>query len=442
MNRPYIGKQTALALENFPFSIHGVHKELLYAVCGIKKAAAIAHKKIGELDPSLCDAIVAACDEVLQGKFDDQFPLSALQGGAGTSLNMNVNEVIAERATEILQEKHKNNVIHPLDDVNKSQSTNDVNPSALKIASVRLSTKLLQDMEEVVGIFQQKASEWRNIPKLARTHLQDAVPITVGEESLSYATILQRDAKRIKDMLSYFYELNLGGTAVGNGINASPLFIKEVYQSLRSVTKLNFQPAANLMAQTSSLSDFCFLSQALVLLCLDASKIASDLRLLSSGPNGGIGELKLTELQAGSSIMPGKVNPVLPEVVNQLYFLVSGNNLTVEHAAHAGQLELDVMFPVLADRLIESLKLTDEVLLQFARVCVKNINVDKERCKKLLESSTAYATLLTPKLGYDIVSQAVKESVKTGRSIREIILLKKLLTAKRFDRIVRGDISQ
>jgi aspartate ammonia-lyase len=334
--------------------------------------------------------------------------------------------------------KGKDLAVHPIDHVNCSQSTNDVLPSALKIASVRLVKKLLEALDIVTAALEKKAREFKNVKKLGRTHLQDAVPTTLGAEFSAFAEIFNRDQKRLEQALPYFLELNLGGTAIGNSINASPKYVSLVYQNLRKVTKLPFQPAANLMAQTSSQADFVMLSQVVTLLAMDASKIANDIRLLASGPKGGLGEIYLGELQKGSSIMPGKVNPVLPEVVNQLYFWVSGNDISIQHAAQASQLELGVMGPTIADSLIMSLKLAAEVLTKFAEGCVLKIRANKARCRELLEKSTAYATLLNPSLGYDQVAELVREALKGNKTIRELVLQKKLMSNKEFDSIVRS----
>lgn len=434
--RIYYGEQTKRALKNFPFQVYKVHKEFIAALVEIKKAAALANFAAGEISRDVKNSIVRACDEILAGKFQDQFPLRALQGGAGTSTNMNVNEVIATRATEILNQAGKKTVVHPNDHVNRSQSTNDVNPSAIKIASIRLIQDLQKILEKLAQALELKAKVFKNVLKLARTHLQDAVPTTLGAEFSAYAGIVRWHQEKINRIVPLCQELNLGGTAIGNSINASPKYLKVLYRELNKVTGQRFRRAGNLMSQTSSQTDFLAISQAVTALVLDVSKIASDFRLLSSGPNGGLGEISLVELQKGSSIMPGKVNPILPETVNQLYFLVSGNNLTIEHAAHAAQLELGVMFPTIVDRLLQTLKLTVEVLEQFTKHCVLKIKANKKRCRELLERSTAYATLLTPKLGYDTVSQLVKDSLKTGQNLREIVLKQGLLTEKEFDQLI------
>jgi len=431
--KQYFGSQTEHAQENFPFTYPIVHTELVSSIAEIKEAAAQANKQAGDLPSTIADAIVQASKEVSLGLFNDQFILSGLQGGAGTSINMNVNEVIASRAGEILQEKNDEQPIHPNDHVNKSQSTNDVNPSALKIASIRLLTQILVVIDQFTDAMEKKAEEFTGINKLGRTHLQDAVPTTLSEEFRSYIAVIERDRQRMSEAIPYLFELNLGGTAIGNCVNASPAYIDAVYKELCAITKLQVKPVNNFMSQTSSQSDFVMVSHALVTLTLDLSKIASDIRLLSSGPKGGFGELILKEHQSGSSIMPGKVNPVLPETVNQLYFLVSGNNSTIEQAAQASQLELGVMFPILADRLLSSLKMTHEVLHQFSVQCIPSIQANKEMCVSHLEMSSAYATFLSPLLGYEMVSGIVKEALKDHKTIRQIVLDKKLLSEQQLD---------
>lgn len=423
----HYGEQTKKALDNFPFSTSRVGIELIYAIAEIKKAVAIAHCNVGEMKAEVKDGIVKACDEIISGKFDDQFNLASLQGGAGTSIHANVNEVIASLAG-----------VHANDDVNQSQSTNDVVPSALKIASIRLTKELILVVDQTAVEFEKKAKEFSGILKLGRTHLQDAVPTTLASEFASYAAIFRRHSDKIQNVLPYLHELNLGGTAVGNRINASDKYVSEAYVELKKVTKLPLKPALNFMPQTSSQGDFVTLSQAVTAMALDASKIASDLRLLTSGPNGGLNEIILPEMQKGSSIMPGKVNPVLPEMVNQLYFLVSGNNLRIEHSAHAAQLELGVMGPSIADALIASLKISKEVLMKFSAQCVRGIKANEKMCRRNLEASTAFATLFTPSMGYDKVAELVKESAKDGKSFRDVVIEKKLLTAKEFEAIIKS----
>jgi len=434
----YFGKQTELARINFPFSIHTVSKELIYTIVTIKKAAAKANNQTGNISEEVANAIEKTCDEIFTGKFDNQFVTPALQGGAGTSINMNVNEVIATRATELLFKQGKNSIVHPHDQVNCSQSTNDINPSALKMVSIKLLTKVIETLQAAELIFAEKALEFADVVKLGRTHLQDGIPTTLGQEFVAYTTIIQRHKKHMQELLPYLYELNLGGTAIGNSINASPEYIVAVYKELRQLTKLPVKQAENFMSQTNSQTDFVMVSHALVLLTLDLSKIASDIRLMASGPHGGFGEITLPTMQEGSSIMPGKVNPVLAESVNQLYFLVSGSNITIEQAAHAAQLELGAMFPILADRLINSLTLTTEVTDNFMKNCILHIKANREQCLEHLEKSTAYSTLLTPVLGYDKVSKIVKEAISQRQTIRELVLGKGYLDEKTFAKIIRS----
>ena len=430
----YFGKQTKQAVKNFPFPLPKVHLELIHSITQIKKAAAQANHATGDLDKPRADAIIKACNEILAHKFDDQFVTVSLQGGAGTSINMNVNEVIASRATDIL--KSKKLKVHPNDYVNMSQSTNDVNPSALKIVCLKLTQKLIKNIDHLIKTFNKKAQELKTIKKLGRTHLQDAVPTTLGAEFLAYTEIIRRDKQRIQDALKYLYDLNLGGTAIGNSINASPKYIKHVYQELKKATNLSLKPATSLMAQTSSQTDFCHLSAAVNIFCLDLSKIATDLRLLASGPKGGLGEITLKSLQPGSSIMPGKVNPVIPESINQVSYHVAGKNVTIHQSAKESILELAIMFPLVADSIITALKVTTAATRVFADKCIKTLTANKDQCREHLENSTAYATLLVPHLGYDSVSNIVKQAIKTNTTIRKIVLKRKLLSEKEFDMIV------
>jgi aspartate ammonia-lyase len=427
------GDETKKALNNFPFSAHKTKMEFIIAIVQIKKAAALANFKVGNLDKNITNAIVKICDEILSGKHSEQFPISYLQGGAGTASHMNVNEVIANKATSILKNKIK---VHPNNHVNYGQSTNDVNPSALKICSLCLLEDLDDKLSSLVISLEAKSKEFKKIDKLGRTHLQDAVPTTLGAEFLAYADNLKRHTYQIKKAEDLCRVLNLGGTAIGNSINASPAYIKEVYRELNIITGEKFYKAKNMMAKTSSQTDFLIISQVMVALCIDLSKIANDLRFMASGPNGGIREIILPELQKGSSIMPGKVNPVMPETVNQLYYLVSGNNISIEKATEGAQMELGVMLPIIVEKLIESIKFTKEVIVQFDKLCIVGIKADSKRCKYFLENSTAYATLLVPRLGYDVVSSIVKKSVSTNKTLREIVVGEKYLSENEFEKIV------
>ena len=429
----YYGNETKKALKNFPFSIHPVKEEFIFSIVKIKKAAAEANYKAGVFSLEIKNSIVKTCDEILDSKHDTQFSLSSFHGGAGTAVNMNINEVIASRATEILKNKI---IVHANDHVNGSQSTNDVNPSALRISTRTMLLELDTVLSSLIKSFELKSKEFKNVLKLGRTHLQDAVPTTLGTEFGAYVENLKKHQEEIKRILDMSLVLNLGGTAIGNSINANSIYIKNVYIELNKITKDKFRAAKNFTASTSSQTDFLMMSQALVSLCVELSKIANDLRFMSSGPRGGIGEITLPELQKGSSIMPGKVNPVLPEAINQLYYLVSGNNITIEKAVEAAQMELGVMLPIIADKLLESIKITTETLYQFDKACVSGIITNKERCLFHLENSTAYSTLLVPLLGYDVVSDLVGQSMKTGKSLKDLIIEGSYLSEKEFNNMI------
>ncbi|MEK9177473.1 MAG: lyase family protein [Patescibacteria group bacterium] len=443
----YYGAETRKATENFPFlqdkqyRVYRFHKEFILALITIKKATARANVTAGNLSKGVGSAIVQACDQLLkaEGPFlRVQFPLPALMGGAGTSIHMNVNEVVANMATEILGKRGKKVNVHPNDHVNFGQSTNDVNPSAIKVAAVPLLKRLNGTVGHLASAFEKRAREYRGVVKLGRTHLQDAVPVTLGEEFAAYASLLRGHQQELKRASGLATILHLGGTAGGTAINASPRYRAAVYRELKRATGHAFRPARNMMAHTGSMSDLVQISQAVTTLTLECSKVATDIRMMSSGPRGGFGEITLPELQKGSSIMPGKVNPIMPETVNILYYIVSGNNLTIEHAAQGANLELAVMVPPVIDRLLQSIKITDNVLRVFADRCIMRLVANKERCLELLERSTAYSTLLTPRLGYEVMSVAVKEAVKTGKTLREVVVGKKLLTNKEFDKVVRA----
>ena len=432
----YYGEETKKALKNFPFHTHNTRMEFILAMVKIKRAAAVANYKVGNFSLEVKDAIVKSCDEVLGGNYESQFPISSLQGGAGTAVHMNVNEIIANVATSFLGNKMK---IHPNDHVNCSQSTNDVNPSALRIASLSLLEELNKSLSCLVNSFEDKSKEFKNINKLARTHLEDAVPTTLGAEFLAYAFNLKKHEGEIRLASELCKALNMGGTAIGNGINAKPIYVKEFYRELNNITNRRFAKVNNLMASTSSQTDFLIISQVVTSLCVELSKIASDFRLMASGPYGGIGEVILPELQKGSSIMPGKVNPVIPETVNQLYYIVSGNNLSIEKAVESAQLELGVMLPVIVDKLIESIKLTTEVINSFDELCVKKVIANEERCRENLENSLAYSISLVPHLGYDIVSNIVKKAILTKKKLREIVVEEKYLSESEFDKIIKSN---
>lgn len=435
MQKKYFGNETEKAIRNFPFSGTRVPEEFLRAVVEIKLAAVRACGMTGSLEKAKQRSIEQACRFLLEDLPVDQFPLPAFQGGAGTSINMNVNEVVASRASELL-----GRTVHPNDDVNCLQSTNDIIPSALRITALRLSQNVLDASEAAEKSLRQLAKKLHRAVKVGRTHLQDAVPTTLGAEFGAHAEALARNISWLRRTSVLLLDLNMGGNAIGNSINAPRGYITALYRELKKVTGLPVRPAKNLMTATSSHTDLCRLMQALSCLALDLSRLAGDLRLLSSGPAAGLGEIRLPALQNGSSIMPGKVNPVLPEAVNQLYYFISGNTAIVEHAVAASQLELNVMMPVTVPIIIESLMLSAEVVRQFDSACLQGIMADERRCRQLLEASTAYATLLVPKLGYDRVKELVRESVQNGVSIRTLAVEKKFISQRDFDKLVKSFI--
>lgn len=423
MKKILFGPQTKASVENFPFDYPLIHKEFIFAMVMVKRAAAKANEQAGKLSPLQSKRIQQACDEILSGAHDDQFVVPALHGGAGTSVNMNVNEVIAT-----LSGTHAN------DHVNASMSTNDANPTALKIAAIKLTRTLLQNIDILIKGFDEKAKKYAKNQKLGRTHMQDAVPTTYGAEFASYRDVIKRDRKRIGDALGYMYELNMGGTAIGDSTNAPKAYRETVYKELREITGIKeLKPLQNLMAGTSSDTDFYVLSSAVTAFCVDLSKIATDLRFMSSGPRGSIGEITFKKLQPGSSIMPGKVNPIICETMNNLYYQVAGRNLTIQLAAEGAHMELGVMLPSIVDSLIVMLRIVAAGTLLFADKGLNMMTVNIERGKELLERSTAYSTLLVPRLGYDLVSQIVHEAIETDSTLREVVLKRKLLTNEEFD---------
>lgn len=380
-----IGEETEKALHNFPIPTSRVRLDFMTALVEVKLAASTANGVSGKIAPAHAEAIQAACTRILKNPND--FPelsvLPALQGGAGTSINMNVNELIVAVAKKLTGTQ-----VHSLDDVNASQSTNDALPSALRIACIRKLNLLLATLPKLSKALHVQATKNKKIKKLARTHLQDAVETSWYEIFTSYEEVVKRNQKKLQDMRHFLYELNLAGTAIGNGLNASSQYKQTVFRELKKLTKLPVVPAKNAMSSTSSSADFLTLNQHLVTLYMDLSKIATDFRILASGPNGGIAELRLKELQKGSTIMPGKINPVLPETVNQLYFRISGNTLSVEHACHASCLELSIMFPVIAECSLDSLELAISGVELFTE-CVKTLTVNAEKSQMNLENSTA-----------------------------------------------------
>jgi aspartate ammonia-lyase len=436
----YYGVQTARALENFPISGLRAPADLVTATVLVKKAAAQANADLGRLDPSIARAIVSAADEILAGRLRDQFVVDVYQAGAGTSYNMNANEVLANRAAEILGEpRGVYTRVHPNDHVNMGQSTNDVFPASTRLALLLGAGPLVSAARSLADSFARKADEFAGILKTGRTHLQDAVPITLGQEFGGYAACLGRGAEDVARASDQLLESNIGATAVGTGLNAGDDFRRGVIDYLARETKLPLAPAANLFRVTQSMGDVLAYSGAIRRLAVELGKIASDLRLLAMGPRAGIAEITLPAVQPGSSIMPGKVNPSVPEMVNQVCFQVLGCDHTIAAACEAGQLELNVMMPVIAWNALHASTILREAMKTLAVRCVDGIAPNTGRARELLDRSTAMATALSPYLGYAKTAEIAKESVATGRSIREIVVSRGLMDDAQLDAILSPD---
>ena len=433
----YYGIQTQRAVQNFPISGLRAPDDLVVATVLIKKAAAEANMSLGRLDGRIGQAIVRAADEVLAGHLRDQFVVDFYQAGAGTSHNMNANEVLANRAAETLGEpRGAYTVVHPNDHVNMGQSTNDTFPAATRLALLLRTGDLLKAARALAASFGIKSEQFAGVLKVGRTHLQDAVPITLGQEFSGYQACLDRAADAIETAAGDLGELNLGATAVGTGLNAGEAYVERVIANLSRATGLPLRPATNLFRVTQSMGDIVAYSGALRRLAVELGKIASDLRLLSMGPRAGLSEITLPAVQPGSSIMPGKVNPSVPEMVNQVCFQVMGCDLTVATAAEAGQLELNVMMPVIAWNAIHASTILRQSMTVLRTQTVEGIEANVERCRELLDRSTATATALSPYIGYAATAEIAKEAVRTGKSIRDIVLARGLLNAERLDAIL------
>jgi aspartate ammonia-lyase len=420
----YYGAHTMRALANFPIS--GVpisrHRDLVVALASVKQAAAETNKRLGQLDPATADAIVAACVEIRGGALHDQFVVDEIQGGAGTSTNMNTNEVVANRALELLgHERGAYHVVHPLEHVNLGQSTNDVYPTAVKIALGTATRSLSQALRGLAERCGAKSLEFADMLKLGRTQLQDAVPMTLGQEFGAFAVTIAEDADRLDEASALIAEINLGGTAIGTGLNTHPKYAELVCERLRSISGLPLTTAADLVEATSDVGAFVQLSGVVKRNAVKLSKICNDLRLLSSGPRAGLGEINLPPVQAGSSIMPGKVNPVIPEVVNQVAFEVIGNDLTVTMAAEAGQLQLNAFEPIIARALLSSLTHLTAAVDVLGERCVKGITANVDRMRDSVMQSASIVTALNPILGYEAATALVVEAIGTGASIPDLV---------------------
>lgn len=436
----YYGIHTARALENFAVSRQTVHPELIRAIATVKQAATEMNLHLGLLDPQVGSAIFQAAGEVAEGRFADQFPLDALQGGAGTSTNMNVNEVIANRACELLgSPKGDYAVVHPLDAVNLSQSTNDVYPTALRIAAIRLLQGLAEACAQLQGALQKKEAEFAGVLKLGRTEMQDAVPVTLGQEFSAWAEAIARDRWRLYKVEERLREVNLGGTAVGTGLNAERKYVFGVVERLRSLTGIGLARDENMIDTTQNADVFVEVSGLLKACATTLIKISNDLRLLSSGPRGGFGEIRLPDLQAGSSIMPGKVNPVMPEMVAQVAYQTIARDLAITLAAQGGQLELNAFLPLIAANLLPAMEELTHAMRLFAERCISGIEANSERCRFHLENSVALITALAPLIGYDRAARLAKQALQADSPVKQSLLDSGLFTTDELDNLLRPE---
>ena len=436
----YYGIHTVRALENFAVSRQTVHPELIRAIATVKQAAAEMNMHLGLLDSRVGSAIFQAAGEIAEGRFADQFPLDALQGGAGTSTNMNVNEVIANRACELLgSPKGDYAVVHPLDQVNLSQSTNDVYPTALRIAAIRLLQGLAEACAQLQGALQKKEAEFAGVLKLGRTEMQDAVPVTLGQEFSAWAEAIARDRWRLYKVEERLREVNLGGTAVGTGLNAERKYVFGVVERLRSLTGIGLARDENMIDTTQNADVFVEVSGLLKACATTLIKISNDLRLLSSGPRGGFGEIRLPDLQAGSSIMPGKVNPVMPEMLAQVAYQTIARDLAITLAAQGGQLELNAFLPLVAANLLPAMEELTGAMKLFAERCVSGIEANSERCRFHLENSVALVTALAPLIGYDRAASLAKQALQIDSSVKKSLLDSGLFTAEELDTLLRPE---
>ena len=433
----YYGVQSLRAAENFHITGLNMHPEIINSLAYIKKAAAITNCEAGLLDKKIAQAIVKACDEILGGKFHEDFIVDPIQGGAGTSLNMNANEVIANRANEILGGKKGDySIVNPNDHVNCGQSTNDVIPTAGKMTSLRLLKNLKKELMKLHTALEKKAEEFDGVIKMGRTQLQDAVPIRLGQEFKAYSVAVLRDIRRMDKAMDEMRTLNMGGTAVGTGLNADEAYLRRIVPNLSEISDMELVQAYDLIDSTQNLDPFVAVSGAVKACAVTLSKIANDLRLMSSGPRAGFGEINLPAKQNGSSIMPGKVNPVIPEVVNQVAFNVIGNDVTITMAAEAGQLELNAFEPIIFYCLFQSIDTLGYAVQTFVDNCVTGITANETRCRYFVENSVGIITAICPYVGYQKAAEIAKEAIKTGESVKKLIIEQGILTEEQMDEIL------
>ena len=433
----YYGVQTLRAFENFHITGLRVHPELINSAAQIKKAAAITNLEVGELDKRRADAIVQACDEVIAGRLHDQFIVDPIQGGAGTSLNMNANEVIANRAIEILGgRKGDYSVVNPNDHVNFGQSTNDVFPTCGKLAALTLLDRAQCELKRLNQALLAKAEEFRAVIKMGRTQLQDAVPIRLGQEFHAYATAIGRDVSRFENAKDEIRSLNLGGTAIGTGLNADVQYFRRIVKNISRITGQDLVQSYDMIDATQNLDGYAAVSGVIKSCAVNLSKMSNDLRLMSSGPRTGFGEINLPARQNGSSIMPGKINPVIPEVVNQVAFNIIGNDMTITMAAEAGLLELNAFEPIIFYNLFESIETLAGAVRTLVDNCIVGITANERRCRELVEQSVGLITATCPYIGYEKAASIAKEALRTGRPVRELILEQKLLPQEQLDQVL------
>lgn len=424
----YYGIQSLRSKENSQITKRGLSRQMIKALAVIKKAAARANEDAGIIAPNVAEAISLSCDEIINGRLHGQFITDLIQGGAGTSMNMNANEVIANRANEMLGgEKGKYNFVHPIDHVNRSQSTNDVVPTAAKITTLRLTKKLIVDMKKIQNACLEKANEFKDIYKMGRTHLQDAVPMTFGQHFGALASMMERDIKRVEHAMNGLLEINMGATAIGSGLNTNPIYVTKVIQYICQFTGEDYYQSKDLFDSTRHLDPFLWLSSAIKTAAVNLSKAANDFRLMASGPNYGLSEVILPEMQPGSTIMPGKVNPVIPEVVNQTAFYVIGLDATITSAVEAGQLELNVFGPVIYASIVDMLNYFRRAVRVLREKVIEGIIVNQTISLKDKKTNSLLAVLI-PYIGYELCTEIIQESEETNTPIKTLILSKTNLT--------------
>ena len=433
----YYGVQSLRGYENFRITGQNLRPEFINSLAQIKKACAICNHYVGELDEKIKDAICQACDEILEGKFHDQFICDPIQGGAGTTANMNANEVIANRAIEILGgEKGDYSIVHPNDHVNRAQSTNDVIPSAAKMTAAVLLKKAIKQLEGLEQALAQKKFDFYDVIKMGRTQMQDAVPIRLGAEFGAYRRAITRDIERLNAALDEMYSINMGGTAIGTALNANPEYVNALAPTIAEISGIPVVKAEDLIDGTQNLDSFAYVSSALKTCAISCSKMANDFRLMSSGPRCGFEEINLPAMQNGSSIMPGKVNPVIPEVMSQAAFCIMGNDVSITMAAEAGQLELNYAEPILYHKLFESIIVLTGAVQTFTDNCVIGITANEERCREHVENSVGVITAICPTVGYKLSADIAKTAIKTGEPIRDILKSKNIFSDEEIDKIL------